>query len=525
MKPDRDRDPNPDSDSANPDPNPGLAAAGLAAAGPAAPGPDRAPNDALLDHPGKPPVKASRATLWTFVVTSLAVFMAGLDNLIVTTALPAIQKDLGAEIEDLEWTVNAYTLSFAVLLMFGAALGDRFGRRRIFVGGLALFTLASAFAAIAPNTEALVAARALQGAGAAALLPLSLTLLTAVVSVEKRGAALGAWGAVNGLAVAVGPLVGGAIVDGGSWQWIFWLNVPIGLALVPLARIKLSESRGRNSRLDLPGTVLISTGLLGVVFGLVRGQADGWTSPTILASLTVGVILIGVFVGWERRAPQPMVPLHLFRNRGFAAVNVSGLLMFAGIFGSIFLLTQFVQNVLGYSPLEAGLRMLPWTAMPLVVAPLAGVVFDRIGGRTLLITGLVLTTVGLGWFALIAEPNVSYAAQVPAFVICGIGMGLFFTPTAALLMASVEPHEQGVASGANGALRELGGVFGVAILSSVFASNGGYGPPAVFVDSLIPALWVGAGITAAATLIATLIPRHARTAPDTPKPTRVPTPV
>ena len=463
--------------------------------------------------PGPKGTKPSRSTMWTFIVTSLAVFMAGLDNLIVTTALPAIQKDLGAAIEDLEWTVNAYTLSFAVLLMFGAALGDRFGRRRVFSAGLALFTLASALAALAPTTGALVAARALQGAGAAALLPLSLTLLTAAVPAEKRGLALGAWGGVNGLAVALGPLVGGAIVQGGSWQWIFWLNVPIGLALLPLAWTRLTESRGPNSRLDLPGTVLISTGLLGVVFGLVRGEADGWTSPTILASLTVGALLIGAFIGWERRAEQPMLPLHLFRDRGFTAVNLSGLLMFAGIFGSIFLLTQYLQNVLGYSPLDAGLRMLPWTAMPVLIAPLAGMFSDRIGGRPILITGLALTAIGLGWFALIAEPNLSYAAIVPPFVICGTGMALFFTPTAALLMSSVRPHEQGVASGANGALRELGGVFGVAILSSVFAANGGYGAPDVFVDSLVPALWVGAAIVAAAALTAVLIPRRAPATP------------
>src|SRR3954447_122828 len=315
-------------------------------------------------------------TLWTFVVTSLALVMVTLDNLVVTTALPVVRKDLHASIEGLEWTVNAYTLTFAVLLLTGSALGDRFGRRRLFVVGLGIFTLASAAAALAPSIDALVAARALQGVGGAIVTPLTLTILSAAVPAERRGLALGAWGGISGLAVAIGPLVGGAVVEGISWQWIFWLNVPIGLALIPLARLRLQESRGPNDALDLPGVGLASVGLFGIVWGLVRGNQVGWGSAEIVFALVAGTILLALFVLWELRAEEPMLPLRFFRNRTFTAANVASLLMFFGMFGSIFLLAQFFQTVQGYSPLQAGLRILPWTAMPIFVAPIAGALSD-----------------------------------------------------------------------------------------------------------------------------------------------------
>ncbi|MDI2126909.1 DHA2 family efflux MFS transporter permease subunit [Yinghuangia seranimata] len=448
-----------------------------------------------------------RTALWTFLASSFALFMAGLDNLVVTTALPSIKEDLGADISELEWTVNGYTLSFAVLLMLGAALGDRFGRRKVFASGIAIFTVASALAAIAPNTGTLIAARAIQGAGAAAILPLSLTILTRAVSPEKRPLALGLWGGVNGLAVALGPLVGGAIVDSGSWQWIFLLNVPIGLVLVPLTRLKVEESYGPNSRLDLVGTTLVSLGMLGVVFGLVRGQEAGWGSAQIVGSIAAGVALLAAFVVWESRTEQPMLPLTMFRDRGFTALTFSGLLMFAGVFGSIFLLTQYFQGVQGFSPLGAGLRILPWTAMPVLIAPLAGPLAAKIGGRPLVVTGMAMSAAGLAWFAAIASTDVSYAAQIPALLLCGIGMSLYFIPTASLMMSIVRQELHGVASGTNNAMRELGGVFGVAVLASVFSSNGGYASGQDFVDGLVPALWVGAAIAMVGAVTAALIPR------------------
>ena len=292
-------------------------------------------------------------TLWTFGITSAALFMASLDNLVVTTALPSIRAHLHASLAGLQWTVNAYTLTFAVLLLTGATLGERYGRRRMFVIGLGLFTLGSAAAALAPSIGLLVAARAAQGVGAAVLVPLTLTLLSAAVSPERRGVALGAWGAVGGLAIAIGPLVGGAVVEGASWQWIFWLNVPIGLIVLPLAWRRLTESYGPATRLDLPGLALASLGLFGIVLGLVRGNGHGWTSLTVLPPMVIGGLLVAAFIAWELRAAEPMLPLHLFRSRGFTITNVASLLMFFGMFGSIFLLAQFLQVVQHYSPLQA----------------------------------------------------------------------------------------------------------------------------------------------------------------------------
>jgi EmrB/QacA subfamily drug resistance transporter len=416
----------------------------------------------------------NRRTVWTFVVTSAALFMASLDNLVVTTALPSIREHLHASLAGLQWTVNAYTLTFAVLLLTGASLGDRYGRKRMFVAGLALFTAGSAAAALAPGVGWLIAARALQGVGAAVLVPLTLTLLSAAVRPERRGVALGAWGAVGGLAIAIGPLVGGAVVEGASWQWIFWLNVPIGVALLPVAWSRLTESRGPATRLDLPGLVLASLGLLGIVFGVVRGNDHGWTSLTVLPPMVAGGLLVAAFVAWELRAPEPMLPLRLFRSRGFTMTNVASLLMFFGMFGSIFLLAQFLQVVQHYSPLQAGLRTLPWTAMPVLVAPIAGALSDRIGGRPLLVTGLALQAIGLGWLAAVITPTVPYLTLVPAFVVSGIGMSLFFAPVANVVLGSVRRDQEGIASGANNAIRELGGVFGIAVLGAVFSAHGGY---------------------------------------------------
>ncbi|MFI8289295.1 MFS transporter [Streptomyces sp. NPDC085614] len=452
---------------------------------------------------------------WALVITSVAGFMAALDNLVVTTALPSIREDLGGALHDLEWTVSAYTLTFAVLLMFGAALGDRFGRRRLFLAGLAVFTGASAAAALAPGIDALIAARAVQGVGAAIMMPLTLTLLTAAVPAARRGMAYGIWGAVNGLAVASGPLIGGSLTEHVSWQWIFWLNVPLGLALLPLARLRLAESFGTGARLDAVGTLLASGGLFGIVYGLIRGPIDGWTGATVLTGLIAGGALLAGFVHHGIRAKAPMLPMRLFRSRAFSGINAASLLMFLGMFGSIFLLSQYMQGVLGYSPTEAGLRMLPWTGMPMIVAPIAGYLSDRIGGRPVVAAGLALQALGLAWFALVVTPDVSYAAQLPALIVSGIGMALYFAPAANLVMSSVRPSEQGIASGANNALREVGGALGVAVMASIFAAQGGYGSARQFVDGLEPALWVGAGMVALGAVASLFIPgRKAGERPD-----------
>jgi EmrB/QacA subfamily drug resistance transporter len=449
-------------------------------------------------------------TLWTLALTSTALFMVVLDNLVVATALPVIRVDLGATIEELEWTVNAYTLTFAVFLLTGAALGDRFGRRRMLALGLALFTVASAGAALAPTMEALITARAIQGIGGAIVMPLTLTILSDAFPAERRGIALGLWGAVGGIAVASGPLVGGLVIEGLSWQWVFWLNVPIGIALLVPTLRRLRESSGPDKALDLPGLALASAGLLGLVWGLVNGNSNGWTSIGILGALTLGVASLVAFVAWELRTPKPMLPMRFFRKRAFAAANAASLFMNFGMFGAIFLLTQFFQTAQGYSPLEAGLRILPWTLMPMVVAPIAGALSDRIGSRGLMATGLALQALGLGWSAAVMDATVAYSSVVLPFIVSGIGMGMFFAPLANVILGSVRGEEEGKASGANSAVREVGGVLGVAVLASIFARTGGYATPEAFVDGLVPATFVGAAVVALGSLLALAVPRLRR---------------
>jgi EmrB/QacA subfamily drug resistance transporter len=459
----------------------------------------------LSDHS-----QQTRRPGWTFAIVAAALFMVVLDNLVVTTALPSIRADLGATIQSLEWTVNAYTLSYAVLLLTGAALGDRFGRRRMFVVGLGVFTIASAAAALAPTTAALIAARAVQGVGAAIVTPLTLTLLADQFPPAKRGLAIGAWSGVSGLGVALGPLVGGAVVDGISWHWIFWINVPVGLAVIPLAARKLAESHGPSRSLDLPGLALASAGLLGIVYGIVRGAELGWTSTTVLGSLIAGGVLVIAFLIWEHRAPSPMLPLRFFRSRAFSAVNGVSFAMYFGVFGSIFLLAQFFQVTQGYSPLEAGLRTLPWTGMPMIIAPIAGLLSDRIGSRPLMAIGLALQAGAIGWLASISSPTVPYSELVIPFVMAGAGMALVFAPAANAVLGAVRPQEAGQASGATNAIRELGGVLGIAVLATVFTSRGGYGSPEAFVHGLVPAMWVGVAVLAAGALLAAALPFSTR---------------
>jgi EmrB/QacA subfamily drug resistance transporter len=449
-------------------------------------------------------------TLWTFAITSVALFMVSLDNLVVTTALPVIRTDLGASLADLEWTVNAYTLTFAVLLLTGAALGDRFGRRRMFAIGLTVFTLGSVGAALAPTVDALNVARAVQGLGGAIVMPLTLTLLSAAVAPERRGLALGAWGGIGGLAIAFGPVVGGAVVEGMAWQWIFWLNVPIGILLVPVALRRLTESHGPGGRLDLVGVGLVSAGLFGVVWGLVRGNAEGWASTEIVGSLGVGLLLVAAFVAWELRAPSPMLPMRFFRSAAFSLANLASFLMFLGMFGSIFLLAQFFQTVQGYSPLGSGLRILPWTLAPMFIAPIAGALSDRISPKQIIGTGLSLQAIALAWIALVSTPTVSYSTLIGPFVVAGVGMALFFAPVANVVLSAVRRHEEGQASGANNAIRELGGVFGVAVLAAIFSRVGGYGSAQAFSDGMNTAVLVGAGLVAVGAVAAFAIPDRRR---------------
>jgi EmrB/QacA subfamily drug resistance transporter len=471
-----------------------------------------APRNASVTPRGSTSRASRGASNWTLGIVSVALFMVVLDNLVVSIALPSIHRDLGASIQSLEWTVNAYVLAYAVLLLTGAALGDRFGRRRMFLAGLTLFTAASAGAALAPSTDLLVLARAIQGAGAALVTPLTLTLLAEAFPAGRRGMALGVWSGISGAAVAIGPLVGGAVVQGISWHWIFWINVPIGLILLPLAALRLRESRGPYGSLDLLGLALASTGAFGVVFGLVRAQSLGWTSPTILLALLAGVTLLAAFVGWERRAREPMLPMSFFSRRAFAVTNFASLTMYFGMFGSIFFLSQFMQNVLHNTPLQAGLKILVWTGATMLTAPLAGVYSQRLGSRPFMLAGLALQAGALAWLATIIGIHTAYAQMIVPFVMAGAGMALVFAPSAAAVLSSVRTEQAGQASGATNAIRETGGVLGVAVLASVFTGSGGYNSAHAFIAGVVPAMWVGVAVLALGALAVLLFPFQTLTA-------------
>ena len=445
--------------------------------------------------------------IWLAVVaTSLPMFMATLDNLVMTSALPVIRGDLGASVNQLAWFVNAYTLAFATFMLPAATLGDRIGRRRMMVLGVSVFTLGSIASALSTTSGALIAARSVQGLGAAAVMPLSLTLLAAAVPAHRRSAAIGIWGGVSGLGVALGPVVGGAVVEGLSWQAIFWLNVPVAVVALPLLRLAVAESRGRRQQVDLRGTLLLGGSVFLGIWGIVHGNDDGWGSADVLLPLVTAALLLPAYVVHARLRVDAVLPLRLFRSRGFSVANVIGLTFTIGMFGAVFLLAQNLQIVQGYSPFEAGLRTLPWTAAPMVVAPLAGAIAPRVGLRALLLVGLVLQTASLVWFAVVTEAGSSYAAFLVPLVLAGIGMGLTFAPNATAVLEGLPDDDFGVASSANSTIREFGVALGVAGLTAVFLGHGGELTPTGYTGAIGPALLVGAVSVAVAAVAALFAP-------------------
>ncbi|MEV6411726.1 DHA2 family efflux MFS transporter permease subunit [Kribbella sp. NPDC051718] len=411
---------------------------------------------------------------WVLGLTSIGSVVVALDVLVVAAALTTIRQDLGATVEQLEWTVNAYSLSFAMLLMTAAAIGDRWGRRRTFAAGLALFSVASIACALAPSVPLLIAARTVQGVGAAVVMPLSMSLLGAAFPPERRGWAIGIFSGLTGLAVLGGPMIGGAVTEGLAWQWIFWINVPIGAVAIPLVLAKIPESHGAVRRLDLRGAALITLAVLGIVWGVVRGAVAGWSSPEVLGSFVVGALLLLGFLVWEGRAAQPMLPLRYFRSRAFSAGNAAGFFLTAALFGAVFFLAQFMQATFGSGPLEAGLQLLPWTATLFLVAPIAGRLVDKIGERPLVFTGLLLQAVGMFWISQASKGTVQYADLVPALIVAGCGVSLAMPATQSASIGSLPPEAVGMASGIYAMMRQLGGVVGVAVLAAVFAAAGGY---------------------------------------------------
>jgi EmrB/QacA subfamily drug resistance transporter len=459
--------------------------------------------------PARPATRRpARPLALILAAVGIPTFMGSLDNLVVSTALPVIRTELNASITDLQWFVNAYTLPFAAFLLTAAVLGDRIGRRRMFLAGIALFTVASAGAALSTEPWQLTATRALQGLGGAAIAPLSLTLLAQAVPDRLRNVAVGIWGGITGLGVALGPVVGGAVVDGLTWNWIFWVNVPIGAVALVLAAAVLDESRGGARRLDPLGLLLSASGMLLLIWGIVDGPERGWTTGRVPVMLGAGVALIAGFLFWQSRNGTPMLPLSLFRSRGFSLVNAVTLTFSAGAFGAVFLLAQFFQVVQGLTPLESGLRTLPWTAAPMVVAPLAGIFGARLGVRNLIVAGQLFLAAGLLWIGLATSTDVSYGRLVVAFALAGIGMGLTFAPISTMTLASVTEEQRGVASGTNNTIREFGVAAGVAALSSIFSTYGGFAGRQDFVNGLTPAVLTGAAIIAAGAVVAAFLPRR-----------------
>ena len=445
---------------------------------------------------------------WALVLTSIGSLMVALDVTVVSTALGTIRLHLHASLAALEWTVNAYGLSFGVLLMTGAALGERFGRRRMYVAGLGLFALASVACALSTSVGTLIAARTLQGASAALVAPLSLSLLTVAFPPERRGQAMGLFGAITGLAVLAGPVVGGAITQGIAWQWIFWLNVPIGLAAIPLVLGRLQESFGPRERLDAPGLVLVTGAGLGIVWGLVRGNTAGWGSAEILGTLIGGAVFAVAFVAWELRARAPMLPMRLFAVRGFSAGNAATFLLSASLFSAVFFMAQFQQIGLGMRPLDAGLRLLPWTATVFWVAPIVGSLIDRIGERPFVIAGMLLQGIGLGWVALIARTGLPFAALIVPMMLAGVGVSMAIVAAQSITVGSVPPESVGRAAGTFSTGRQLGAAFGLALTVAVFAGSGGYGSPAAFTDGFAPALGASAALSLLGTAAALALPRR-----------------
>lgn len=464
--------------------------------------------------------RMTTAQRWVLGVTAVASFMVILDVMVVMTALDAIRTDLGASLEDLEWTVTAYTLSFAVLLLPAAALGERFGRRRVLMAGISLFSVASAACALAPDVGWLVAARVVQGVGAAAVTPVALALLSAAFTPQRRGAALGLFAGVTGLATLGGPVIGGVVVEAAAWQWIFWLNLPIGAVLVPLAWRRIDEGYGTTRRLDVVGMVLIAVACFGVVWALVRGNAAGWASPQVLGALAVGVVGAAGFVRWELRTPEPMLPMRFFARRGFAAGNAATFLLFAAIFGSVFFLAQFFQTAQGNGPLGAGLRLAPLTVTLSVVAPLVGTRIGRVGERTFVTGGMAALALGFGWLGIVATPDAAYVVLVVPLVIAGIGASMVIPAAQSAVLGAVPASGTGAASGTFNMLRQLGGAFGVAVTAAVFAGNGGYASPAAFGDGFGPALAAVTGLALLGAVAAGVLPAHVRTdGGDPPAPT------
>jgi EmrB/QacA subfamily drug resistance transporter len=442
------------------------------------------------------PAGSSDST-WVLVLASAANLMVGLDALVVSTALTEIGRELGASIEALEWTVNAYALSFAAFLLTAAVLGDRFGRRRLFAAGLMLFVAASSACALASSIGWLIAARAVQGVGAAIVMPLALAQISAAFPPERRGWALGIYSSIAGLSTVLGPIVGGVVTEGLAWRWIFWVNLPIGLVAAALAVARLRETFGAKEAIDLPGLVLATGGAFGLVWGLVRANAAGWGNLEILSALAGGALLVLLLVAWEFRSAQPMIPMRFFQLRAFAAGNAAMFFLNGAFMSAIFFMAQFQQAALGAGPLTAGLRLLPWGVAVILGARNAVGFAKRFGDASAIVLGLAVQAAGLAWIALIADPGMAYAGMILPMILTGAGFAIAVTIAQKAVVGAVAMPDIGKASGTLSTIRQLGGAFGVALTVVVFARAGSHATPMAFSQGFAAANGVAAMLSLA----------------------------
>ncbi|WP_245950440.1 MFS transporter [Saccharothrix carnea] len=453
------------------------------------------------------------AQRWALGLASASSFIVALDVLVVATALTTIQRDLDSSFATLEWTLNAYSLAFAVLLPVGAALGDRFGRQRVLIAGLTLFAFASAACALSTGVGALITARALQGVGAAMVLPLALTILGTAFPPRTRGRALGLFSGITGVATFAGPFVGGVVAEGLAWQWVFWVNVPVCAVVIPLVLRHIPDSRGPGTKLDPLGVLLVTAGAFGLVWGLVRADSAGWVSVEVITSLTAGALLVALFVRHEQRVPAPMMPMRFFTIRAFTSANVANFCLYASLYGTLFLLAQYFQEVLGHGPLDAGLRLMPWTGTLMVCAPIAGALADRLGERRFMVVGLLMQGLAMAWLAAITASDLTYPDMLPPLVIGGVGVSMAMPAAQKSIVSAVAPQEIGQASGVLTVLRILGGVFGIAVLGAVFGAFGGLGSPTAFAAGFGPAIGVAAAFALLGSAFGLGMPGAARPVP------------
>jgi len=458
-------------------------------------------------------ITSANAKWWTLGAMCFALFMIMLDNTVVNVALPSIQRDLGSSLSGLEWTMNGYTLSFAVLLATGGRLGDIFGRRLTFLIGVVLFALSSAAAGLSPGTGTLIASRVAQGIGGALMMPATLSIVTNAFDPSERGKAIGTWAGVSALALAVGPVLGGLLTESVSWRAIFYINIPVAIGAVLATLLAVQESRDEtvDRQVDYAGVTVLTVGLTALVLGLIEGNSWGWSSTAIVSLFAATVVLLAAFVAIEQRVAAPIVEFPLFGSRNFVGSNLIALVVTFAMMAQFFFIALYMQNILGYSPLQAGVRFLPATLMIVAFAPLAGRLSDRIGPRWPMASGLTIVTIALYWLTTV-DVHTTYANIWPSFVLMGFGMALVMSPMSTAAMNAVTEAKAGVASGILSMNRMIGGSLGVAVIGAVFQAlaPAGTRDPSAFVHAFADAMWVATAVAATGALMAALLIRGHR---------------